>query len=201
MSIHLCPPPPPDTHDHRGGSAPSYPWPIPPPLRNGSGKPAHAGKVPWTTRKASESLERKKKKTFCKVFVIGGGGSEFRSKEEVICRPPAFHGDGKGRQKSPFSATHNGSLLSSTKPPSFPSKGPSDLPSVRLVYFASLPEGLMLLLFPEFSSVGPTANSGVCPLGDVLGCASRSGAGREGSWSGPVYGPAGPPRPKLEAHP
>lgn len=112
-----------------------------------------------------ESLEGKKQ-TFCGVLVIGGGRSELRSKEDMICWPPAFHGDARERQKSLFSDAHNGSLLRGTKPSSFVFKGPPDLPSVRPGLFGFPPLKVDVVGISRVFIVGPTVNpfqSGVRP--------------------------------------
>lgn len=45
----------------------------------------------------SESLEGKKPSA--RFELLEGVGSEFRSKEELICWPPAFHGEREGKTK------------------------------------------------------------------------------------------------------
>lgn len=112
--------------------------------------------------KASESLEGKKPSA--RFELLEGVGSEFRSKEELISGHPHFMGNGRVRQKSSFSAAHNGALLKHTKPSSFLLQESPGLPNVRLRLFCYPPEGSLLLIFPEFSLWAPARLCSHCEL-------------------------------------
>lgn len=114
------------------------------------------GRTQQGITKAFESLEEKKPSV--RFELLEGVGSEFRSKEEVICWPPAFSWGCRQRQKSPFSAAHNGSLLRCTKPSSFVLKGPADLPSVRPGLFCFPPRRFTVVDISKVFIVGPTVN-------------------------------------------
>lgn len=131
-----------------GTPASIVPHPVPPLEMAPESLPMWGGAQEGIPR-ASESLEEKT--TFYKVSVVGRVGSEFRSKEEVICWPPAFHGDERARQKSPFSAVHNESLPRAQSPLHSSLKGLQTFPVFDSLYFASLPEGVPLLTFPKLS--------------------------------------------------
>lgn len=74
--------------------------PHPPTLGNGSRKLLHVGRCPVGYYKGFGVFRRKKPSV--RFELLEGVGSEFRSKEEVICWPPAFHGYA-GTDKSPHS--------------------------------------------------------------------------------------------------
>lgn len=105
-------------------------------------------------------------------------GSEFRGKEEVTSQSPAFHSQ-KGKTQG-LTLRPQWVFAEGTNSPSFLSKGPPDLPSVRLAVFGFPPPSFTVVGISKVFTVGPTGTPFKAALipGDELDGSSGSGGMR-----------------------